>query len=107
MSEPIISENGIKLGNYHYDIDSFENEDGNIEVYLTRYYEECEGCPLFETSCQGDRPPFNHDKYPCHNMKPIAPYEEQGYEFYSVDDIDEYREFTPAERKALKSLFKK
>ena len=104
--EGIISEQGILLGNYHYDIDVYEH-DGNTEVYLTRFYEECEGCPLFEKDCQGDRPPFNHKKYPCYKMKPIAPYEEQGYEFYYVSEIDEHSEFTDEERKALKSLFKK
>ena len=33
----LISADGIKLGNYHYDIDRYENEDG-VFVSLTRWY---------------------------------------------------------------------
>ena len=105
-AKALYSEEGLKLGNYHYDIDRYENDEGKIELYLTRYYEECEGCPLFEGNCQGDVPPFPNDKYPCHNMKPIFPYEEQGYEFYDIDEIDEHSEFNADEREALRMIWK-
>ena len=101
----LFSKEGLKLGNYHYDVDRFVNCEGKVEVYLTRYYEECDGCPLFEGNCQGDVPPFPNDKYPCHNMKPIMPYEEQGYEFYDVSEIAEHSEFTEIERMAIELIF--
>lgn len=102
----LFSKSGLKLGNYNYDVDRYENEDGEVEVYLTRYYEECVDCPLFEKNCQGDVPPFPNDKYPCHNMLPIAPYEEQGYDFMEgEEEIDDYAEFTDIERIALKMIW--
>lgn len=103
--EDLISVEGIKLGNYHYDIDRYVNKDGEVELYLTRYYEECTDCPLFEEDCQGDNPPFPNDKYPCHNMLPIAPYAEQGYDFMDIEEIDEYSEFTDIEKAALKLIW--
>lgn len=102
----LFSNQGLKLGNYHYDVDRCEKADGTLEVYLTRYYEECTGCPLFETNCQGDVPPFPNDDYPCHNMLPILPYEEQGYEFYDMEEINEHDEFTDIERMALEMIWK-
>jgi hypothetical protein len=102
----LFSDKGLLLGNYHYDVDRYEKENGDIEVYLTRYYEECENCPLFEKECQGDVPPLPNDKYACHNMKPIFPYEEQGYEFYDMDEINEHTEFTDIERIALEMIWK-
>ena len=102
----LFSRKGLKLGNYHYDVDRYEKEDGTVEVYLTRYYEECDGCPLFEGNCQGDVPPFPNDKYPCHKMLPIAPYEEQGYDFVEGSaEIDEHSEFTEVERMALRMIW--
>ena len=103
----LFSNQGLKLGNYHYDVDRYENEEGNVEVYLTRYYEECQGCPLFEGNCQGDVPPFPNDDYPCHNMLPIAPYEEQGYDFVDgYEEINEHSEFTDVEKLALEMIWK-
>ena len=103
----LFSNRGLKLGNYNYDVDRYENEEGNVEVYLTRYYEECQGCPLFEGNCQGDVPPFPNDDYPCHNMLPIAPYEEQGYDFVEgYEEINEHSEFTDVERVALEMIWK-
>ena len=105
----LFSKEGIKLGNYHYDVDRYENEEGDIEVYLTRYYEECEGCPLFEKECDGESQPIfdkNYNNYPCSKMLPIAPYEEQGYEFLDgFEEIDDYSEFTEIEREALKMIW--
>ena len=103
----LFSKEGLKLGNYHYDVDRYEKDENNVEVYLTRYYEECTNCPLFEGNCQGDVPPFPNDKYPCSKMLPIAPYEEQGYEFYDVSEIQEHSEFTEIERLAIEILFEK
>lgn len=103
----LFSKKGLKLGNYNYDVDRYEKENGDVEVYLTRYYEECQGCPLFEGSCQGDVPPFPNDKYPCHNMLPILPYEEQGYDFCEgMEEINDYQEFTEIERMALEMIWK-
>ena len=82
-----------------------QKENGDVEVYLTRYYEECENCPLFEKECQGDVPPFPNDKYPCHNMKPIFPYEEQGYEFYDINDIEEHSELTDLDKEAIRMIW--
>jgi hypothetical protein len=101
----LFSNEGLLLGNYHYDVDRYEKENGDVEVYLTRYYEECENCPLFEGSCQGDVPPFPNDKYPCHDMKPIVPYEEQGYEFYDINDIEEHSELTDLDKEAIRMIW--
>jgi hypothetical protein len=103
----LFSTEGLKLGNYHYDVDRHETKEGNVEVYLTRYFEECQGCPLFEGSCQGDDPPFPNVDYPCHNMLPIVPYEEQGYSFMEgYEEISDYKEFTDIERIALEMIWK-
>jgi hypothetical protein len=105
----LFSKEGLKLGNYHYDVDKYENDEGNIEVYLTRYYEECEGCPLFEKECDGEHQPIlsaNYQQYPCSKMLPIEPYS-QTYDFMEgFQEISEYSEFTEIERMALEMIWK-
>ena len=104
----LFSNEGLKLGNYHYDVDRYENEDGEVEVYLTRYYEECSGCPLFEKECDGESQPIfdnNYENYPCSKMLPILPYEEQGYEFYDIDEIDEHSELTDIDKEAIRMIW--
>ena len=106
----LFSTEGLKLGNYHYDIDRHETEDGNVEVYLTRYFEECQGCPLFEKECDGESQPIfdeNYQNYPCSKMLPIAPYNESGYDFMEgIEEINDYKEFTDIERIALEMIWK-
>ena len=106
----LFSTEGLKLGNYHYDVDRHETEDGNVEVYLTRYYEECQGCPLFDKECDGESLPIfdeNYQNYPCSKMLPIAPYNESGYDFTEgYEEIGDYTEFTDIERIALEMIWK-
>ena len=89
----LISEEGLKLGNYHYDIDRFVNAENKVEVYLTRFFKECEICPLFDKTCNGKNPPDNFKNYPCATMKLIFPYAEN-YDFYSIEEVDEAQELT-------------
>ena len=106
----LFSNEGLKLGNYHYDIDRYVNEEGKVEVYLTRYYEECADCPLFEKECDGESQPIfdkNYQKYPCSKMLPIFPYNESGYEFTEgYEELNDCTEFTEVERMALEMIWK-
>lgn len=104
----LFSKKGLKLGNYHYDVDRYENENGEVEVYLTRYYEECSECPLFDNGCDGESQPIfseDYEKYPCSKMLPIEPYS-QSYDFVDgFQQIAEYHEFTELERMALEMIW--
>lgn len=106
----LFSKKGLKLGNYHYDVGRYENEDGSVDVCLTRFYEECEGCPLFVNGCDSEIPPIfdkNYKNYPCSKMLPITPYAELGYDFTEgFQEISEYSEFTEIERIALEMIWK-
>ena len=106
----LFSKSGLKLGNYHYDVDRHETEEGNVEVYLTRYFEECADCPLFDKTCDGESLPIfdkDYEKYPCSKMLPIAPYNESGYDFVEgYEEINDYTEFTDIERIALEMIWK-
>ena len=98
----LIQKEGLKLGNYHYAVERCENENG-VELYLTRWYEECNGCPLYEDGCDMENPP-NINIYPCATMLPIGDYS-SSYEFYDVEELEDYNEFTNLEIIALKMIF--
>jgi hypothetical protein len=100
----LISEEGLKLGNYHYDIDRFVNAENKVEVYLTRFFEECAGCPLFDKECTGENPPPNFKDYPCANMKPVLPYADN-YDFYSIEEVEETIELTEVDKLAIRLIF--
>jgi len=106
----LFSNEGLKLGNYHYDVDRHEKENGDVEVYLTRYFEECQGCPLFDKECDGESLPIfdeNYKNYPCSKMLPIAPYNESGYDFTEgYEEVNDCTEFTDVERIALEMIWK-
>lgn len=64
--------NGLKLGNYHYDVDCYSPEDSDdVEIYLTRYEEECQGCKFYDEGCFGENP---QDDCPASKMLPVEPY---------------------------------
>ena len=99
----LISADGIKLGNYHYNIDRYENDEG-VFVSLTRWYEECKDCPLYEEGdCDMENPP-NLYIYPCSNMLPVVPYSNI-YDFESDFSFEDYPEFNEAEQYAIKLIF--
>lgn len=92
---------GLYLGNYHYDVDRAE-VDGKVEVYLTRFNEECADCPYYE-DCMGEKP-WHFDNPQCEDMKPVAPYQ-GSYDFMTKDDIYDYSEFTQVERIAIELIW--
>lgn len=106
----LFSNKGLLLGNYHYDVDRHEKENGDVEVYLTRYFEECSGCPLFDKECDGESQPIfdeNYQNYPCSKMLPIVPYNESGYDFTEgYEEVNDCTEFTDVERIALEMIWK-
>jgi hypothetical protein len=105
----LFSNKGLKLGNYNYDVDRHVNQEGKVEVYLTRYFEECQGCPLFDKECDGESLPIfdeNYQNYPCSKMLPISPYNESGYDFMEgIEEVNDYTEFTAVERMALEMIW--
>ena len=102
-AKELISLKGIKLGNYHYYIDRYENDKG-VLVSLTRWYEECKDCPLYvNRECDMENPP-NLYIYPCANMLPVVPYSNT-YDFENELDIEEYPEFNEVEQCAIKLIF--
>lgn len=92
---------GLCLGNYHYDVDRSEI-DGKVEVYLTRWNEECEDCPHYE-DCMGEKP-WHFDNPQCEDRNPVFPYQDS-YDFITEDDIYDYSEFNQIERIALKLVW--
>lgn len=65
------SEEGLLLGNYHYDVESDPSPEGELTyIYLTRYKEECSGCKHWN-NCYGEDP---GDHCQAGNMKPVEPY---------------------------------
>lgn len=65
------SREGLLLGNYHYHVDAVPYSDGERSyIYLTRYNEECSGCPMWYECC-GDDPT---DDCQANNMKEVEPY---------------------------------
>jgi hypothetical protein len=101
QASSLISDEGIKLGNYNYDIDIYKDPDNwDWTVSLTRWNSECKGCPLYENGCNGDVPPPNAEKYPCANMEPVYPYDEY-YEFSNRVEISSCKELTVMDKYAL------
>lgn len=98
----LFSHEGLLLGNYHYDVDRSENFEGKVEVYLTRWNEECAGCPHYD-ECGGDNAHHYSDPQ-CEYAMPVDPYS-NSYEFDSVTDLVEFDEFTPIERIALELIW--
>ena len=99
----LFGKDGLKLGNYHYDVERYESENRTV-VSLTRYFEECAGCPLFDEKCYGENPPLNNKNYPCYNMLPVLPYGDN-YEFEQDFDFEDYPEFNEIEQCALQMIF--
>ena len=99
----LFTNKGLKLGNYHYDVERYENDNG-VVVSLTRYFEECSGCPLFDEKCYGENPPLNNSKYPCSKMLPVLPYSDN-YEFEEEFISEDNPEFNEIEQCALQMIF--
>lgn len=103
----LYSENGLKLGNYNYNVERYVcNFTGETTISLTRWFEECKDCPLYDNECDGENAPANFQNYPCSKMLPVIPFCDN-YEFTQeeFEEEDEYTEFNAVERMAIQMLF--
>lgn len=98
LAKAKITEEGLLLGNYHYDCEFYPHyEHPNIIcIALTRYNEECKDCPMWD-DCYAIDPPYNCQ---ADSMLPVSPYfdtydlryEPETGELYDCggDDISEF-----------------
>lgn len=101
-----ITEEGLLLGNYHYDCEFYpHHEHPNIIcIALTRYNEECKDCPMWDTCSAIDIP----DKCQADSMLAVEPYrdtydlryEPETGELYDCD-LDDVQELTFIDRLAI------